>query len=278
MTDLPKLDDIHLDRRQSALFATLNRPQAKNAINAAIMKGLATLADWLPAQRDIRMLVLRGAGGSFCGGGDIREFAAMVMAPEPAKGEPDLIALSNRVFGDVLLKLDAVPQVLVAVVEGSAFGGANGLISVSDVVIAEEHARFSLSETALGVPPAQIGPFLVRRLGLYNARRLALTGAHFGAHEAQRTGLVDKVVSGAAGIEGALAETLSAVGRCEPEANAVTKAIFNRAAMQVDAAQLDRAAEDFARCLRGEGRKGAMAFAEKTAAPWTETYAVTKET
>ncbi len=278
MTELPDLDDILLHRRQSALFATLNRPQAKNAINAAIMKSLATLAGWLPARRDIRMLVLRGAGGSFCGGGDIREFAAMVMAPDPAEGALDPIAAANRVFGDVLLQLDAIPQVLVTVVEGSAFGGANGVISVSDVVIAEEHARFSLSETALGVPPAQIGPFLVRRLGIYNARRLALTGAHFGAHEAQRIGLVDKVVSGAAGIEGALAETLSAVGRCEPEANAVTKAIFNRAAAPVDPAQLDQAAQDFARCLRNEGRKGAMAFAEKTAPPWTEIYAATKET
>lgn len=277
MAELPELEDILLSRRQSALTVTLNRPQAKNALNAAIMNGLMRLCDWLTENRDIRMVVLRGAGGSFCAGGDIKEFGKMVMAPEPVEGASDPIVMSNRVFGDVLLKLDAIPQALVTVIEGSAFGGANGLISVSDIAIAEAHARFSLSETTLGVPPAQIGPFLVRRMGLYNARRLALTGAHFGAQEACRVGLVDRVVNGDAGLEGALVETLTAIGRCEPEANAATKAIFNRAATPVDPAQLDEAAADFAACLRGEGRKGAMAFAQKTTPPWLETYSATKE-
>ncbi|WP_428408142.1 enoyl-CoA hydratase/isomerase family protein [Hyphococcus sp.] len=277
MTALPELEDIILSRRQSALTVTLNRPRAKNALNGAIMTGLMMLCDWLAANRDIRMVVLRGAGGSFCAGGDIKEFGKMVMAEEPADGASDPVARNNRVFGDVLLKLDAIPQTVITVIEGSAFGGANGLISVSDVAIAESHARFSLSETTLGVPPAQIGPFLVRRIGLYNTRRLALTGAHFGAQEACRIGLVDRVVNGDAGLEGALAETLSAIGRCEPEANAATKAILNRAAAPVDPAQLDAAAEDFAKCLRGEGRKGAMAFAQKETPPWLETYSATKE-
>lgn len=278
MTALPELEDILVSRRQSALFVTLNRPKAKNALNGAIVNGLMTLCDWLCDNRDIRVVVLRGAGGSFCAGGDIKEFGQMVMAEAPPEGAADPVAQNNRVFGDVLLKFDAIPQVLVTVIEGSAFGGANGFISVSDVAIAEAHARFSLSETTLGVPPAQIGPFLVRRMGLYNARRLALTGAHFGAQEACRIGLIDRVVNGDAGIEGALAETLSAIGRCEPEANAATKAIFNRAAAPIDPAQLDEAAEDFARCLRGEGCKGAMAFVQKATPPWLETFTATKET
>ncbi len=277
MTALPDLDDLKLLRRQSALVVTLNRPQAKNAINFAIMNGLMALCDWLEGNREIRMLVLRGAGGSFCAGGDIKEFGEMVMAAEPPASAADPIARSNRVFGDVLLKLDAIPQALVTVVEGSAFGGANGFISVSDVAIAEAHTRFSLSETTLGVPPAQIGPFMVRRMGLYNARRLALTGAHFGAQEACRIGLVDKVVNGDAGLEGALAETLSYIGRCEPEANAATKAIFNRAETPIDPAQLDQAAEDFARCLRGRGREGAIAFAQKTTPPWLEPFTAMKQ-
>lgn len=277
MTNLPELEDILLSRRQSALFVTFNRPKAKNALNGAIVNSLMTICDWLTENRDVRTVILRGAGGSFCAGGDIKEFGQMVMAPDPGEGAPDPIVKNNRAFGDVLLKLDTIPQVLVTVIEGSAFGGANGLISVSDVAIAEGHARFSLSETTLGVPPAQIGPFLVRRMGLYNARRLALTGAHFGAQEACRIGLVDKVVNGEAGLEGALAETLSAIGRCEPEANAATKAILNRAATPIDPAQLDEAAADFAKCLRGEGRKGAMAFAQKAMPPWLETYSATKE-
>ena len=278
MSELPDLDDLLLARHQSALFVTINRPQVKNAINAGVMTGLMKLCDWLGENNDIRMVVLRGAGGVFCAGGDIKEFGAMLAAPVPEEGEVDPVAVSNRVFGDVLLKLDAIPQVLVSVVEGAAFGGANGLIGVSDVAIGETHARFSLSETTWGVPPAQIGPFLVRRIGVYNARRLALTGSHFGAQEACRVGLIDKVVNGEAGLEGALAETLSAIGRCEPQANAVTKAIFNRAAAPIDPAQLDQAAADFATCLRGCGREGAMAFVNKATPLWVETHSATKET
>lgn len=278
MTELPELEDILLSRRQSALIVTLNRPQVRNALNGAIINSLLTLCDWLAGNDGVRMVVLRGAGSSFCAGGDIKEFGQMVMAEESAAGEADPVARNNRIFGDVLLKMDAIPQVLVTLIEGSAFGGANGFISVSDVSIAEDHARFSLSETTLGVPPAQIGPFLVRRMGLYNARRLALTGAHFGAQEACRIGLVDRVVNGDAGLEGALAEILSQIGRCEPKANAVTKAIFNRAAPPIDAAQLDQAAEEFAECLRGEGRKGAMAFAQKETPPWLESFTAVKET
>jgi isohexenylglutaconyl-CoA hydratase len=272
MTQLPSLTDVTAEPRQSTLFVTLNRPQARNAITGAMVESLMALADWLDTNRDIRFVVLRGAGGAFCGGGDIREFGRMLMTPEPAPGAPDPIAIGNRVFGDLLLKLDALPQVVIAVVEGAAFGGANGFIAVSDIAIAEANTKFSLSETTLGVPPAQIGPFMARKVGLYNARRLALSGAHFTADEARRIGLVDRVADGAGAVEAALIETLNAVGRCEPEANAATKRILNASAAPIDPAVLDKAAEEFAACLRGRGREGAAAFAQKTAPPWVEAY------
>lgn len=272
MTKLPILTDVTAERRQSALFVTLDRPQARNAITGAMVASLMALAEWLEVNLDVRFVVLRGAGGAFCGGGDIREFGKMLMTPEPAPGEPDPIAVGNRVFGDLLLKLDALPQVLVSVIEGAAFGGANGFVAVSDIAIAEANTKFSLSETTLGVPPAQIGPFMVRKVGLYNARRLALSGAHFTADEAQRIGLVDRVADGTGALETALIETLNAVGRCEPQANTVTKRIFNAAAAPIDPVLLDKAAADFARCLRGMGREGVRAFAQKTAPPWIESY------
>ncbi len=273
MTALPNLTDIDLEKRQSTLIATLNRPKAKNALTAAMVEGLITLADWLAENSDIRIFVLRGADGCFCAGGDIKDFGKQLMMPEPAPGEQDPIAKGNRVFGDLLLKLDALPQAFVTVIEGAAFGGANGFISVADIAIADAAARFSLSETTLGVPPAQIGPFIVRKIGMFNARRLALSGAHFSANEALRVGLVDKVVTGPGALDTALVEALNAIGRCEPGANAATKRIFNAAAGSVDPAQLDAAAEAFAICLRGKGKDGAMAFAAKNAPDWVETYA-----
>lgn len=272
MPRLPTLTDITAERRQSALLVTLNRPQARNAITGAMVESLTALADWLETNRDIRFVVLRGAGGAFCGGGDIREFGKMLMIPEPAPGEPDPIAVGNRFFGDLLLKLDALPQVVIAVVEGAAFGGANGFIAVADIAIAEASAKFSLSETALGVPPAQIGPFMARKVGLHNVRRLALSGAHFTADEAARIGLIDRVTDGPGALEAALLEALNAAGRCEPDANAATKRLLNASAPPVDPALLDAAAKKFAACLRGMGRQGAAAFAQKTAPPWVETY------
>lgn len=263
------MGDLLIERRKSVVIATLNRPQAKNALNAEILDGLFALADLLAIDASARALVLRGAEGTFCAGGDIKEFASQMMAADPLPGERDPVAISNRRFGDLLLKLDALPQVVVSVVEGAAFGGAMGFIAVSDVAIAAPDARFSLSETTLGLVPAQIGPFVVRKIGLFNARRLALTGARFDAAEALRNGFIDEI---AANIEGALAGTLNAALRCEPAANAATKRIFNNAARSVDPKELDAAAKEFARALRGAGRRGAAAFAQKQPAPWVELH------
>lgn len=272
MTQLPSLTDISAERRQSALFVTLDRPKARNAITGAMVTSLLAVCDWLGDNNDVRIVVLRGAAGSFCSGGDIREFGQMLMTPDPAPGKPDAIAVGNRAFGELLLKLDALPQTVIAVVEGPAFGGANGFISVADIALAEANTKFSLSETTLGVPPAQIGPFMARKVGLYNVRRLALSGAHFTADEARRIGLVDRVADGAAALEGALLDALNAVGRCEPGANAASKHILNASVPPIDPKVLDIAAREFAVCLRGKGREGAAAFAQKSAPAWIETY------
>lgn len=269
--NLPLLTDIEVEIRQSALVATLNRPHVKNALNAAIVDSLFSLCDWLRARREIRTFVLRGASGTFCAGGDIKEFAAQLMAPAPAPGETDAIEKANRRFGNLLLRIDALPQVVVSLIEGAAFGGAMGFIAVSDIAIAADDAKFSLSETTLGLPPAQIGPFVVRKIGLFNARRLALTGARFGADEGRRTGFVDRVVPIGA-IEKALTDLLNEIGRCEPAAIAATKRIFNKSARAVDPEELDAAAKEFAACLRGAGAAGAAAFAQKREPQWVETY------
>ena len=263
--------DLLIHRKGPIVTATFNRPEAKNALNGAIVEGLFALAEDLAHDRSARALVMRGAGGTFCAGGDIKEFARQLMAADPAPLAADPVVQSNRRFGDLLLALDALPQVVISAVEGAAFGGAMGFVAVSDVAIAATGAKFSLSETTLGLPPAQIGPFVVRKIGLFNARRLALTGARFDAEDALRAGFVDKVVA-PTHLNDALAAILNDVLRCEPEAVAATKAIFNRAGAAVSLELLDFAAEEFARCLRAAGRQGAAAFAQKQKAPWVEEF------
>lgn len=261
------MGDLLVEERAGVVTATFNRPQAKNALNAEIVDALFALAGRLASDRSVRALVLSGAGGAFSAGGDIKEFAAQLMAPAPRPGEADPVIAANRRFGDLLLKIDALPQVVVSLVEGPAFGGAMGFIAVSDVAIAASDAKFSLSETTIGLPPAQIGPFLVRKIGLFRARRLALTGARFSAGAALEAGLVDRVAPRAE-AQAALAETLDEIGRCEPGAVAATKRILNGAGPGVDPVLLDRAAADFAACLRAAGREGAAAFARKEPPGW----------
>ena len=265
-------DEVVVARRGGTIFVTLNRPQAKNALTASMTAALGALARELKGRRDVRAVVLRGAGGVFCAGGDVKDFARHLMTEPPKAGEADAVAVANRGFGELLLQLDALEQALIVVVEGRAFGGANGFMAVADVVIAESGARFSLSEVTLGLIPAQIAPFLVRKIGAFATRRLALTGAAFDAAEALRIGLVDYIAEGPTHIESVILDSLNAVGRCEPHAMAMTKRIIAQASGGVGHAVLDDAAVEFARALRGAGRAGAAAFASKTTAPWVETY------
>ncbi len=269
MSSLGNLEDLLVAEKKFSLHVSFNRPQAKNAMNAAIIEGLIKVCDHLKGRKDLRALVLRGEGRSFCAGGDLKEFASWAMAAEPEAGKPDPIAVSNRRLGDLLLALDALPQAVVSVVEGASFGGGMGFVAISDVAIAAEGAKFSLSEATLGLTPAQIGPFVVRKIGLFEARRLSVTGARFGAEEARRVGFVARV---AADVDAALAETLTEIGRCEASAIASTKRIFTAAGGgPVSPALLDAASREFAALLRGPGRQGAAAFAMKQPAPWAET-------
>jgi isohexenylglutaconyl-CoA hydratase len=115
-----------------------------------------------------RVLVLRGAGGHFCAGGDLDAMADM--APEPGNGEADPLITAYRQFGDALLALNALPQATISIVEGSAVGGGFGMACCSDVVILHDSARFGMPEPKVGFIPSQIIPFVVRRIGGAGAR------------------------------------------------------------------------------------------------------------
>lgn len=269
-TSLPSCQTLELGRRGPHLHVTLNRPEARNALSEEMVNELLAVADAIADDRGVRTVALRGAGGTFCAGGDIKGFQAAFGAPPPA-GAPDPVAAHNRRFGEFLMRMNALPQTIVAVIEGSVFGGGLGLVCVSDVAICHADARFALSETGLGIPPAQIAPFLVQRVGLTAARRLALTGTRFDGREAARLGLVHFACDEAAALEQQLDEVLALIGRCAPGANAATKAILHASAAQPSEAVLDDAAQAFAEALRGpEGREGVSAFLEKRPARWRQ--------
>ncbi|MGB1581509.1 MAG: enoyl-CoA hydratase/isomerase family protein, partial [Nevskiales bacterium] len=191
-------------------------------------------------------------------------------APPAADGE-DAVAAYSRRFGAMLRKVNTAPQAVIAVIEGAVLGGGFGLACASDVAIAHKDAKFGLPETARGIPPAQIAPFVVERIGITQARRLGVCGARFKADEALRLGLVHFVAQDEAGLQGQLDEVLGQIRQCAPAANAVTKDIMQRVGRMDMDSILDFAATEFSACLRGEeGIEGTTAFVEKRQPRWAE--------
>jgi isohexenylglutaconyl-CoA hydratase len=249
---------------------TLNRPEARNAMSPEMVAELEAALRDTAARADLRALVMRGAGGHFCAGADLKNLMAGGLKP-PQPGEVDPIVAVNRAFGTLLRAAEALPQVLITVLEGAVLGGGFGLACVSDVAFAHTQAKFGLPETTRGLPPAQIAPFVVTRIGLTRARRLALTGAQFRGREALALGLVHEVFEDEAGLQALLDQELAAIRQCAPRANALTKAIVLGVGKQDMDAVLDDAAHKFAACVRGpEAPEGIAAFLQKRAPKWAQ--------
>lgn len=264
------LQTLVLARNGGVLHITLNQPATRNALSQQMVIELREVAAQCMADAGLRCIVLRGARGNFCAGGNFADFQQMMQIPAPAEGK-DPIAVANREFGRMLQDWLALPQVVIAVVEGAAMGGGLGLVAIADFALAEGSAQFAMPETSIGLPPAQIAPFVALRIGQSQTRRLALTAARLDGWQALEAGLVSEVLEGAAELDVALQKTLRAVLRCAPRALASTKAILlQRDAAGFDAA-LDFAAQQFAKALRnGDAAEGVSAYTGKRAAAWVE--------
>ena len=145
MSELPNCETLLLERDGGVLHVTLDRPDSRNAMSLAMVGELRAVLAAVRDQREVRAIVLRGAGGHFCAGGDIKD-----MAGARAAG-PDAYAALNRAFGALLEEAQAQPQVLVAVLEGAVLGGGFGLACVSDIAIAADGAQFGLPETSFTI-------------------------------------------------------------------------------------------------------------------------------
>ena len=267
----PSGDLLQVEPRGAFWFARLNRPEKRNALSDALVEALAALLERVGADLEARALVISGAGGHFCAGADLAGFLALMQsAPGQAPGqEDDPIARYNRGFGAMLERIAALPVPTIAVVSGVAMGGGCGLAAACDRVIAAEDAMFAMPEVTIGVAPAQIAPFVVRRAGARRARWLMLGGARLTAPAALAAGLADAVVP-AADLRGALEAELRLLAAAEPAALRATKRIVNRTLESSLADSLDAAALEFAGLLRhGAAREGIAATAGRRAPAWT---------
>ena len=252
---------LDIDRRGIALL-TMNRAEKHNAMNATMIRELASAAGALAANAHVRAVVLAGDGKSFSAGADLTW-----MQEQWAKDRQGRISEAGVLAG-MLRALDDLPQPLLARVQGPAYGGGIGLMAVADIVIASTEAKFALSETRLGLIPATIGPFVVRRIGEGHARRVFLNAKPFDAAQAHHMGLVS-VVSTPDALDAAVDAELTAVLNCAPGAARDAKALVKHLARNPTAGLEAYSIEQLAnRWETDEAKAGIEAFFARRPASW----------
>lgn len=270
-TSLSELDvdeSILLEQQGSILTLWLNRPESRNAMNLNMVNAIQQVFIAIASDLSIRAVILRGQGGHFCAGGDIKDMAGLrVEATSTGSLKP--YADFNRKFGAMIQQVEYAPQTVVAVLEGAVLGGGFGLACVSDVAIAHDSAQFGLPETGLGVLPAQIAPFVVKRVGLTAARRLALLGLRFDAKVALDLGVIHQVAADDAVLVQQLEQVIQQIKSTAPYASRATKALLHRSVNEELDTLLDAAAQQFAQAVgSAEGMEGTLAFIQKRKPSW----------
>jgi methylglutaconyl-CoA hydratase len=245
---------LRIERDDDVLRVTLSRPESRNAFDAAL---IAELSEAFVDIGTARAVVLSGEGRSFCAGADVEWMRASADLDREAN-----VADANA-LRRMLEAIDGCPAPVVAVVHGHALGGGVGLVAVSDIVLADPGAVFAFSEVKLGIVPAVISPYALRKIGESAARRYFVTGERFDAETALRIGLVHDVTSD---LDAALARVLDELRTAGPRAARHAKRLVLDRPDGPETAQ--RIAE---RRTSEEGQEGLRAFLERRRPSWAPT-------
>jgi len=244
------------------LRLTLNRPEVRNAFDEEVIQALSSAAVHAADDHTIRAIVLAGNGKAFCAGADIGWMAKAIAytRQENLSDAEDLARLLER--------LDTLPVPVIGRIQGSALGGGVGLAAICDIAIAADDAVFALSEVKLGILPAVVAPYVLRKIGISAAREFFLTGTRFGAARAREIGLVHEVVP-ASDLDAAVRRRVDDVLTAGPQGIAKAKALIREIAgahpedvigITTNAIASQRVSE--------EGQEGLRAFLEKRRPSW----------
>lgn len=247
-----------IDQRGVATL-TLQRPDKHNALNDILIAALTAELQRLAAFDPCRMVVLTGAGATFCSGADLAWMQASVKFDEERNRQ------DAQHLADLLAALHHFPKPTLAKVQGPAYGGGVGLIACCDIVIANEQALFAFSEVRLGLIPAVISPYVVSAIGARTAGKLFLTAEKFSAAQAREFGLIHECVS-ASELEDAVARCVESLLKAGPQAVKECKALLRTLTPATQSVDL---AKWIARLrVSEEGQAGLHAFLNKQAPPW----------
>jgi len=241
---------------------TLDRPEVRNAFNETMIEELTAWAQSVTPDGPARVAIVQGAGSTFCAGADVQWMAKMA-----GYSHEENLADARRAAA-MYHALDSLPIPLIGHIHGAALGGGAGLAAVCDVVVAGDDAQFGFTEVLLGIVPAMISPYVVRKIGFSAARELCLSGARFGATRAREIGLVHDVVP-AERIDQAVDRHAQMFLKAAPSAIALTKRllrdVYGRRPADVMALTADAIA---GQRVSSEGQDGLRAFLEKRSPSW----------
>jgi methylglutaconyl-CoA hydratase len=258
------MPSILVNRDGPIVRLTLNRPDVRNAFDEEVVRSLTAHATEAADDRSIRAVVLAGEGKAFCAGADLA-WMSKAIAYSHVENLADAEDLARMIE-----RLDTLPMPLIGRVHGAVLGGGVGLTAVCDIVIAAEDAVFGLSEVRLGILPAVVSPYVVRKIGISAARELFVTGARFGAVRAREIGLVHEIVSEDE-LDEAVARRVREILTAGPRAVAAAKALIRQVAGANPSDVIGLTTNSIAaQRISPEGQEGMRAFLEKRKPKWNE--------
>jgi methylglutaconyl-CoA hydratase len=252
---------------RGVLSVSLNRPEVRNAFNEEVMDDLAHAFGVEAAEKEVRAVVLKGEGPSFCAGGDLNWMKKAV----DFSYEENLH--DTRKLAQMFSLLNECPKPVIGAIHGAAIGGGVGLVSICDIAVSTADTQYSLSEVRLGIVPACIGPFVIAKIGASHARGLFMSAERFQGAKAKEIGLIHEVVADSAALDQAVQRILSQVLQCGPNAMSVAKRLVLDLSWPERRSQFPDCLEYVAKTLADlrisqEGQEGVRAFLEKRKPAW----------
>jgi len=250
---------LNIDSRGVA-YLRLDRAEKHNAMSALMIEEITDATSELEQNSTVRVVVLEAAGKTFCAGGDLEWMKEQMYA-----GREQRITEARK-LADMLYKLNSLSKPLIGKIQGNAFGGGVGMMSVCDLTICSKNIKIALAEVKLGLIPATISPYVVARIGETNARKVGLSAKIFDAIQAREFGLVTEI---AEDLDAAIEAEISGFLKVAPDAVAATKTLFRHLGSNIDETVINHSIERLADTWEGrEAQEGIAAFFEKRDPKW----------
>ena len=259
---IPKTKECLLEFKNNWITIWFNRPEKRNSLSEILIKEIAVTLDFVEKNSSIRGLIFRGKGNVFCAGADLKWMQHI--ASEKNNARDKALKMSIK-FGDIFTKISKIPKITISVVEGYCMAGAVGIASATDFLISTSDAKYALTETKIGLTPAQIAPYILKKVGFNLGKKLMLLGDVIDGNKAFLIGMVDYVVKDRKDLDNEVLKIMKKVEKCSPNAIAVTKNLLNLN-YNIDT---HHAAKLFSECIvHEEGREGFQSFFEKRKPFW----------